>query len=142
MKLSIKIKEGLNDLPFHCSPEKVREVFSSPFESEELDNPVDGSLESLVWNYEEPSVNFFFDTTGMEPSLMTIESEDIETELFGKKIFQLNLADILLLMKNNGYGEFEEEDETWGEHRITFDDAQLDFYFEQDELSLVSWSTY
>jgi hypothetical protein len=142
MKLEIKLHEGLAGLPFKGSTEPVRAMFGEPGETEELDNQCDGSLESIVWNYEEIGLNFFFDVTTMEPVLSTIESDNIETELFGKKIFQLNKADLILLMKSEGFEEFEEEDETWGEHRLTFDEAQIDFYFVDGDLTLVSWSCF
>lgn len=142
MKLEIKLREGIAGLPFKSSTEPVRAMFGEPGETEELDNQCDGSLESIVWNYEEIGMNFFFDATTIEPVLSTIESDNIETELFGKKVFKLNKSDIINLMKSEGFEEFEEEDETWGEHRLTFDDAQIDFYFVDADLTLVSWSCF
>ncbi len=142
MNLEIKIKKGLSALPFNCSTEPVRTLYGEPEETEELDNQCDGSVESIVWNYPEQGLIFFFDTANAEPNLCTIESDNIETELLGKKIFQLNQSDIIALMKGNGFAEMEEEDETWGEHRVTFEDAQIDFYFSDGELNLVSWSSY
>jgi len=142
MRLEIKLREGLDLLPFRCSTEKVRAVFGEPAETEELDNPCDGSVESIVWTYENDGLIFFFDATEIEPVLSTIESDNIETELFGKKVFQLNQQDIIALMKSEGFDEFEEEEETWGERRITFEEAQIDFYFVEDDLALVSWSCF
>ena len=142
MEIVIKIKEGLNDLPFRCSPEPVRVMFGPPEETEELDNQSDGSVESVVWNYTGKGIIFFFDAANAEPTLTTIESDNIETVLFGKKIFQLNMPDIIALMSANGFTDLEEEDEAWGEHRVTYDDAQIDFYFAGDELTLVSWSCF
>jgi hypothetical protein len=46
------------------------------------------------------------------------------------------------MMKDNGYKDMDEDDETWGEHRVTFEDAQIDFYFDDQELTLVSWGSY
>lgn len=142
MKLEIKIVEGLNSLPFGCTTEEVRKTFGEPDGTEELDNPSDGSVESIVWNYDQLGLNFFFDASGMEPLLITIESENIDTEIFGSKIFQLTPQDIINLVTSNGYSEIEEDDETWGEHRVTFEEAQLDFYFADGDLTLVSWSSY
>jgi hypothetical protein len=142
MKLEIKLKKGLSELLFKCSTEAVRALCGDPDETEELDNQSDGSLESIVWYYLNTGLNFFFDATGTEPILSTIESDNLETELSGKKVFQLNQAGIISLMKAEGYEEFEEEDETWGEHRLTFEDAQVDFYFTEGELTLVSWSSF
>jgi len=142
MKLEIKIRKGLDELPFNCTTESVRALLGDPDETEELDNQGDGSLESIVWNYINLGLNFFFDATGTEPILNTIESDNLETVLSGKKIFQLTQAGVIALMKADGFTEYEEDDETWGEHRLTFDNAQIDFYFTEGELTMVSWSCH
>ncbi len=142
MKISIELTKGIENLPFGITPEKVRVLMGEPSEVEELENATDGSVESIVWNYPEEGLNFFFEASTGEPSLCTIESDNIETLLYGKKVFELDKLQILSLMKEQGYSDTEEEDETWGEHRLTFNDAQIDFYFIDEELSLVSWSAF
>lgn len=142
MKISIEVTKGIENLPFGITPEKVRVLMGEPSEVEELENATDGSVESIVWNYPNEGLNFFFEAATGEPSLCTIESDNIETWLYGKKVFELDKLQILSLMKEHGFSDTEEEDETWGEHRLTFNDAQIDFYFIEEELSLVSWSAY
>ena len=41
-------------------------------------------------------------------------------------------------MKDNGFKELEEETED-GELRVTFEDALMDFFFEDDKMTAVSW---
>ena len=41
-------------------------------------------------------------------------------------------------MRENGFTELEEEDED-GEHRVSFEDALIDFFFEGNEMTAVSW---
>lgn len=142
MELKIEISNGLSILPFRCSTEVVRGIFGEPEETEELDNACDGSLESIAWNYDEKGLIFFFDVTSMEPSLSTIETDNQDAELFGEKIFKLKREELINLMKSKGFGEFEEEEETWGESRLTYEEAQIDFYFNDQDLSLVSWSCF
>jgi hypothetical protein len=72
--------------------------------------------------------------------LSTIESDNLETVLFNARIFNITRDNLISLMTENGYKDLEEDDETWGEHRVTFEDAQIDFYFADQELTLVSWS--
>jgi hypothetical protein len=115
-------------------------LFGEPEDVEELENALDGNVESIVWNYPEEGLNFFFDAANGEPSLSTIESDNLETVLFNARIFNTNKASIVALMEENGYHDLDEDDETWGEHRVTFEDAQIDFYFADQDLSLVSWS--
>jgi len=141
MDLQIVLKKGLGDLHFGCSPVDVRAVFGEPEEVEELESAIDAVVESIVWNYPDAGLNFFFDAAYGEPALSTIESDNLETVLFNALIFNITRDNILELMKENGYKELDEDDETWGEHRITFEDAQIDFYFADQELTLVSWSS-
>ena len=114
----------------------------NPDEVENLENAVEGTMESIVWYYPDSGLNYFFDATNGEPVLCTIESENIETTLFETLVFNLSRSEITLLMKKYGFTDLEEDDEIWGEHRVTFDGAQADFYFVNDELTLVSWSSY
>lgn len=142
MTIDIKIKEGLEGLNFKSTAEDVKKMFGDPSDVEELDNPCDGSLESIVWNYPEQGLNFFFDATAIEPLLCTIESDNLETMLFGKKIFAMDKESIVKLMQDKGFSDMEDDEETWGELRISFDDGQVDFYFLEEQLTLVSWSCY
>lgn len=131
----------MGEIVFGCIPELIRSVIGEPEDVEELENAVDGHVESIVWNYPDAGLNFFFDADNGEPVLSTIESDNLETTLFGAKIFNLTREKVLALMNENGYKNAEEDDEMWGEHRITFTDAQIDFYFADQELTLVSWSS-
>jgi hypothetical protein len=140
MDIHIILKKGLGDIHFGCTPEVVRAIFGEPEDVEELENAIDGNVESIVWNYPDEGLNFFFDAANGEPTLSTIESDNLETVLFNSRIFNITRDNLIALMLENGYKELEEDDETWGEHRVTFDDAQIDFYFADQELTLVSWS--
>ncbi len=141
MNLQILLKKGLGDVHFGCTPEVIRAVYGEPEEVEELESAIDGVVESIVWNYPDEGLNFFFDAANGEPTLMTIESDNLETVLFNSLIFNITMDRVVALMSENGFTDMEEEDETWGEHRVTFEDAQIDFYFADQELTLVSWSS-
>jgi hypothetical protein len=142
MNLQIVLKSGMGDINFGCTPEVVRGFFGEPDEVEELESAMDGNVESIVWNYPDAGLNFFFDAANGEPILSTIESDNLETILFNSKVFNITKDNILVMMKDNGYKDMDEDDETWGEHRVTFEDAQIDFYFDDQELTLVSWGSY
>jgi len=141
MDLQILLKKGMGEIHFGCTPETIRAQFGDPEDVEELESAIDGNVESIVWNYPEAGLNFFFDAITGEPTLSTIESDNLETVLFNALIFNITRDNIIALMEENGYSEMDEDDETWGEHRITFEDAQIDFYFADQELTLVSWSS-
>ena len=141
MDIQIVLKKGLGDLHFGCTPEVVRAKYGDPEDVEELENAIYGNVESIVWNYPDSGLNFFFDAANGEPVLSTIESDNLETVLFNARIFNITKDNVISLLKDNGYKEMDEDDETWGEHRVTFEDAQIDFYFADEELTLVSWSS-
>ena len=140
MDIQIALKKGLGDIHFGCTPEVVRALLGEPEEAEELDNVIDGTVESIVWNFPEEGLNFFFDAANGEPVLSTIESDNLETIMFNFKIFNISRDKLVDMMTENGYKDIDEDEETWGEHRVTFEDAQIDFYFNDQELTLVSWS--
>ncbi len=142
MEIEIKLKNGLGQIEFGCSTEKVHSSFGSPDEIEQLENPTDGTVESVVWSYNNLGLNFFFDVTGTTPELCTIESDNLDTKLMDCNVFKENIDTIKAVMSKNGYDLVEEDEEVWGEKRYTFDDAQIDFYYDRDELTMVSWSHY
>lgn len=140
MDIQIVLKKGLGDIHFGCTPEVIRTLLGDPEDVEELENAIDGTVESIVWNYPEEGLNFFFETAYGEPALSTIESDNLEAVLFNSRIFNITRDSLIALMMENGYKDIDEDDETWGEHRVTFEDAQIDFYYADQELTLVSWS--
>ena len=140
MDIQIVLKKGLGNIHFGCTPEVVRAKYGEPEDVEELENALDGNVESIVWNYPDSGLNFFFDAANGEPALSTIESDNLNTVIFNARIFNITKDNIISLLKENGYNDVDEDDETWGEHRVTFEDAQIDFYFADQELTLVSWS--
>ena len=66
------------------------------------------------------------------------ETENDAATLFGKKVFDLKKEDAVKLMKDNGFKDMEEETED-GELRVSFEDAMMDFFFDGDVLTAVSW---
>ncbi len=141
MDLQIGLKKGIGEINFGATPEVIRAVYGEPDDVEELESAIDGDVESIVWNYPDEGLNFFFDAANGEPTLSTIESDNLDTVLFNSLIFNITRDSVVALMNENGYKDLDEDDETWGEHRVTFEDAQIDFYFADQELTLVSWSS-
>ena len=66
------------------------------------------------------------------------ETENEESVLYGTKVVGLSRAEVIVLMQENGFKELEEEDED-GEHRVSFEDAMIDFFFDGNEMTAVSW---
>jgi len=75
----------------------------------------------------------------VEPIVSHFDLDNKNATLFGEKVFDMNEDAITQLMNKHGYVEIEKEEEEWGELRLTFDDAMIDFYFIEGELAAVNW---
>jgi hypothetical protein len=132
----IGIGEGLDKLKFGMNRDEVRNIMGIP---DEQDLETEDEEAAEMWIYSEKDLTLFFEGDEM-PILVSIESGHKDTELFGKKVFDLSEKDIVALLQANGAEELEIEDEAWGEHRISFDDLMIDFYMENGKLNTVNWS--
>jgi hypothetical protein len=133
---NIGIGEGLDNLKFGMNRDEVSKIIGKP---DELELDTEDGDAAEMWIYPEKELTLFFEGDEM-PILVSIESGHEDTELFGKKIFDLSEKDIISLLQANQAGEMEIEDEAWGEHRISFDDLMIDFYMENGKLNTVNWS--
>lgn len=132
MKLDINIKQGIGEITFDMPVEKVVELLGDPSQVETIDNAADET--TTVLRYED-SLTLFFE--GDSPILSCIDITNEEATLFGKNIFDLGEKDIVRLMVDNNYLEQDVDNEEWGERRVTFNEGNIDFYLEDDELMSV-----
>ncbi|MDP4292673.1 MAG: hypothetical protein Q8908_16455 [Bacteroidota bacterium] len=138
--MEIKLLEGLDDIDFGATTEEVAEKFGKPDETEELDEG-DDELETVIWTYNDKGVTLFFD--GDDPKLFScVETDNKNTTLFGRKIFAMTSQEIIDMMTAHGFEEVDEDIEDWGEKRLSFDEALIDFYFEKDEMVTVNWGVF
>jgi hypothetical protein len=135
----IQLKRGLNSLNFGASTEEAKKHFGDPAEIEvlEKDDPDDPDTE--LWYYDQEGFSLFFEGD-QELLLSSIEVSNAEALLFGKNIFTLDEKQVIDLMKENGFGELDTEEEEWGEKLVSFEDALIDFYFEDGKLTTANWS--
>jgi hypothetical protein len=59
--------------------------------------------------------------------------------LWGVKVFDLTEPELKVFFTHKGYKEMEVEDHDWGERRISFDDALIDFYFEGGKMISINY---
>ena len=136
-KLEIRPLVGFGELKFGADQSDVENYLGEPQEIEDLPGEADES-DAEVWNYWDEGHTVFFEKD-MENKCTCFETDNEEAILFGKNIFDLNEKQIIELMETNGYREIDTEDEEWGERRISYSDAVMDFYFEENQLISVSW---
>ncbi len=134
MDLTIKIKEGLGDIRFSMPITSVHSLLGEANETESISNALDEP--TTILRYNEIELTLFFE--GNEPCLQCIDICHEDTMLFGKNIFNLTEQEITQLMVENNYLEQDIEAEDWGEKRISFYEANIDFYFNEGELVSVS----
>ncbi|HXC06503.1 MAG TPA: hypothetical protein VNZ86_17215 [Bacteroidia bacterium] len=134
--LHIKPKKGINDLIFGCSLKEAEAYFGKPEETEELEGGDDSC--SLVWHFWEKGFSLFFDAK--RHNLFTcVEIDHPESMLWGKKVFGLTEPELKALFILNGFKEIDMEDHEWGERRVSFDDALMDFYFEKGKMISINY---
>lgn len=137
MNLNIRPLAGFGDLNFGIGMQEIADVLGHPEDSEVLSDGED-EVETLIWNYWELGISLFIEGTH-NSVLSNCETDNTDATLFGKKVFDLQEKEIIALMKENGFDTYESELETWGEKRISFEEAQIDFYFDENSLVTVNW---
>lgn len=141
LKLEIGLLDGLENLKFGESPEKVENALGKPDEVEDIGDEGDEDLSTILWNYDNYGLTVFFEGKNNHV-LSCFETDNEETTLFGKKIFPMSEAEIIALMKENGLTQIDSDEEEWGEKRVSFDEALIDFYFQNEKLVTVNWGVF
>jgi hypothetical protein len=136
LKLDIVPMKGFGEILFGDTSEKVIKLFGQP---EDVDNmeDVDG-FNTVVLFYYELGITVFFE--GREKSVVAcIETENPDSMIYGKTVFNMTEEDIIALMATKGFEVAEIEMETTGERRVSYDDAMIDFFFLDGDLVFVNW---
>lgn len=141
MKNNVEIMplKGFGMIKFGASQKEVEDMLGSPQETESID--VEGEIHEVeVWNYWDQGHAVYFEKD-QDNVCTNIETDNEQSILFGEKVFKMTGEAIVSLMKKNGYETFEVEDDDEMEERIVFfDDAHMQFVFDDKQLILVSWA--
>lgn len=137
--LEIQLKQGLNGLLFGAGSAEATALLGEPNEIEALEQENEDDPETELWYYDNHGLCLFFEADP-DFELTSIEINNENALLFGVKIFEMNEDQVIELMKANGFSEMYTEDEEWGEKLLSFDDALIDFYFEEGKLVSANWS--
>jgi hypothetical protein len=115
---------------------EIEKILGTPEETEVLDDMED--CQSTVWHFWNYGFSLFFDENNQQ-RFGCVEIDNENTTLWGKRIFELNEKEIIALFREKNYTEFETEVHEWGEKRLSFDAANIDFYFEKNKLSSINY---
>lgn len=136
LTLDIVPKNGLGQIHFGDTSEKVISFLGEAEDMENIED-VDG-FNTVVLYYWELGITVFFEGK-LKSVVSCIETENPDSIMYGKRIFEMTEKDIIELMKEKGFEVEEFEMETTGERRVSFDDAMIDFFFENGDLVAVNW---
>ena len=132
----IKPKDGFGDISFGINTEALTKMLGEPEEIETFDD--DGAFKTTILNYWDLGISAFFE--GMDNAVLScLETDITDATLFGKKVFDMDEAEIIALMGAHGFEVAETEIEEDGEKRVSYDDALIDFFFHEGELVAVNW---
>lgn len=136
MKIEIKPLQGLGDLPFGAISADINTLLGEPIAMENV--PADDNMESIILEYND-GISVFME--GMfEPIASNFDVTNPKAILYGQEVFRLSPEEVVKLMQEQGYTEIEKEEEEWGELRLSFEEALVDFYFEEDKLMSVNFA--
>ena len=129
--------KGYGEIPFGMTLDDAVKKLGMPDFYEELSDMEETGNRSIYYEYDELETNIYFE--GVTKSVVAcFETENMESTLYGEPVFNLTKEEIIDLMKKHGFKELEEEKED-EEQRVSFEDAMIDFFFDEDGLAAVSW---
>ena len=136
-QIVIYLLKGLGALKFGEGIKRAIALYGEPDEREELFDELLNE-KSVVCHYWDKGFSLFF-KDDKEKTFNCAEVDNGKTILFDKPVFTLNEKQITDLFKKNGFTLTESEQHTWGEKRLSFDDAFADLYFENGKLTSINF---
>ena len=129
--------KGYGEIPFGMTLDETVKLLNMPDFYEELSDMEETGNRSIFYEYDSLKTNIYFE--GVTKSVVAcFETENQDATLYGKKVFELKKEEVVKLMKENGFKDQDEETED-GELRVSFEDALIDFFFDGEEMTAVSW---
>ena len=129
--------KGFGTIPLGMPLDDAVKVLGMPDFYEELSDMEETGNRSIYYQYDKLDTSIYFE--GITKSVAAcFETENEDAVLYGTRVFDLDRAEVIELMQENGFVELEEEEED-GEHRISFEDALIDFFFDGNKMTAVSW---
>lgn len=129
--------KSFGGLTFGVTTTEAELFFGPPEETEKLE-AIDGSV-SLVWHYWRKGFTLFFDQDDGGRFTCVEVDNTVKLSLWDRPVFELNEAQLKKLFLAKGFSVVDEERQEWGEKRISFDDAMVDFYFENDKIVSINF---
>ncbi|RLD67569.1 MAG: hypothetical protein DRI84_02115 [Bacteroidetes bacterium] len=136
-KIEIIPLTGVNELKFGSTKEDIIDVIGISDQYEIIEE--DEEVFTEMYNYPEYKTSLFFEGNATEMVFTSCDTENKDIYLFGNKLFDISEAQIMQMMKEHNFKDIEIDEEEWGEKRLSYLDAMMDFYFEDEELVSITW---
>ncbi len=134
--LEIKPGAGLSPLLFGATMNDAEKFFGKTQEAQLIDDIEE--FPTTVWHYWTMGFTLFFDEQNSR-LFYSVEIDNFDTVLWNQKIFDFKEKQIIELFKSKGITLYETERQDWGENRLSFDQANIDFYFEKNKLISINY---
>ena len=128
--------KGYGELQFGMPIDDVVEILGQPTNQEEIESAYEDDSHVMVLDFEDNDFSAYFEGNDTM-ALTNFYTFNEKSELYGAKIFDLNKEQLLELMKENGFNNYIEDTEDGD--CITFEELNLDFYFDNNQLVEVFW---
>lgn len=139
LNLEIKPKQGLGNILFGEIPENLTKIMGQPESVEDV--RTDDDLKTTILFFPEKGVTVFLEGL-IEPIVSNFDIDNRLATLFGVRVFDQSETTLKKLLQDNGYNNFEHDEEEWGETRLSCEDALMDFYFIDGKLEAVNFGVY
>ena len=126
---------GIELILLKSSIENVLILLGNPTETILLEEEMLATKHQVL-RYDDLAMDFYFDVNS-NLSLSAIDCANTKALLHNCAIFNYNEKSIIALLKEIGHKLTDTEQHQWGEKRLEFDTAGLEFYFERGKLTLV-----
>ena len=133
----IKLLKGFCNITFGETPDSIRKTFGEPEEIQDLNDEI-LNTSSRVFHYWDLGFSLFFDMHKNQ-TFCSAEIDNKETLLMGEPIFKLNEKELTEFMKKLGFSFSDNETHEWWEKRLSFDEAGLDCYFQNNKMVSVNF---
>ena len=135
--LEIQLMKGFSNFNFGQIVTDAEALFGLADEAQTLEDDI-LETSSYVMHYWSLGFSLFFDKNKGN-AFSSVEVDNKETLMFKQKVFSMSEKALIELLKVNGYKLSDSETHSWGEKRLSFDDAGLDCYFENGKLVSINF---
>lgn len=134
---TIEPLKGYGELAFGMTVDEVVKVLGNPDKQEEIEPVEDGvCAHVIVLDYYNLDMSLYFEGETVS-KLCNFYTVNQKSTIYDAKVFDLNKDEVIELMKQNGYVDYVED--TDDGDCVTYEDLDIDFYFDENELVEVFW---